>query len=74
MIELDPANRWAIASRADVLIGLGRLDEALEGFSAVLGLDPSDAWAWAGCGRVHEAQGRHEQALAARPPGGGPPR
>lgn len=55
----------ALASRAHLLVSMGRRSEALPDLQAVVGLRPDDASAWFNLGFVLESEGRLDAALAA---------
>ncbi len=63
-IKLRPADAWAISSRGQTYLGLGRYDEALADLDRAIKLDPADAWAIRSRGQVLGNMGCYNEALA----------
>jgi tetratricopeptide (TPR) repeat protein len=62
-IKLRPADAWAISSRGQIYLGLGRYDEALADLDRALELDP-DGETFGSRGQVYRLLGREEEARA----------
>jgi tetratricopeptide (TPR) repeat protein/TolB-like protein/tRNA A-37 threonylcarbamoyl transferase component Bud32 len=77
-LELRPDHGEAWRHKGSALITLGRDEEALAAFERALALNPLDAWAYSGVGRVHfvlrgefaKAMAAYELALSLNPQGG----
>ena len=68
MLGLLPMDRYALASRAHVLVQLNRLDESiasLQQLACLTGPPAQQAAAWFNLGYVLQQAGRHEQARPA---------
>lgn len=68
MLELSPADRYALASRAHVLVPLNRLDEsvlALQQLTGIAGSTFQLGAAWFNLAYVLQQQGRHDKACSA---------
>ncbi len=63
-MALKPGDPDALLNRGNALLTLGRPQEALAGFDAVLARNPRQADALLGRGGAHAALGRPEPALA----------
>src|SRR5215467_2693258 len=63
-IKLHPADAYAISSRGQVYLAIGRYDEALADLGRAIELDASDAWAISARGRALGEMGRFDEALA----------
>src|SRR6266516_3611594 len=59
-IKLRPADAWAISSRGQTYLGLGRYDEALADLDRAITLDPDDAEATGSRGQTCRLLGREE--------------
>ncbi len=64
--QVDPLNADAAVREADLLAGLGRLDEAVSSYERVVLGQPDDARARFGLAEALRKQGRFDDALAAR--------
>lgn len=68
MLALLPADRYALASRAHVLVQINRLDEAIVNLQQLTGIAGSKVQmgaAWFNLGYVLQQKGRHGEALCA---------
>ena len=68
MLELWPADRYALASRAYVLVQLNRLDESvlnLQQLTSVAGSKVQLGTAWFNLAYVFQQKGRHDEACPA---------
>jgi len=68
MLELCPADRHALASRAHVLVQLDRLDESIANLQQLTGIAGSKVQlgtAWFNLAYVLQQKGRHEEACPA---------
>lgn len=68
MLALLPADRYALASRAHVLVQLNRLDESIVNLQQLTGIAGSKVQlgaAWFNLGYVLQQKGRHGEALCA---------
>lgn len=68
MLRLLPADRYALASRAHVLVQLNRLDESIECLEQLTGIAGSRVQlgtAWFNLGYVLQQKGRHDKACFA---------
>ena len=62
-IERNPEDAAAHRDRAETLLGLGRMEEALEGFGRAVTLQPKRASYHADLGAALSLAGAHEAAL-----------
>lgn len=68
MLALLPAERYALASRAHVLVQLNRLDESIVNLQQLTGMAGSKGQqgaAWFNLGYILQQKGRHGEALGA---------
>jgi TolB-like protein/tetratricopeptide (TPR) repeat protein len=63
--EVDPVSAEAITNLAIACLFAGRVDEAAEELAEAIDVDPHYWFAWLQLGRVHERQGRLDDAIAA---------
>src|SRR6266566_338129 len=63
-IKLRPADAWAISSRGQTYLGLGRYDEALADLDRAIELYPAYSWAIARRGETYMEMERYAKALA----------
>jgi tetratricopeptide (TPR) repeat protein len=62
-LELDPADKHALAYRGDCYLWLDRTEEALTDLNSAIEIDPNYAWAIASHGEAFRLTGRLDQAI-----------
>src|SRR5215467_11622694 len=63
-IKLHPADAYAISSRGQVYLAIGRYDEALADLGRAVELDPDDPLVFSARGETYRLMGRFDEALA----------
>jgi tetratricopeptide (TPR) repeat protein len=63
--ELSPGSMQVLLDEAEAQYRLGRQDQALEGFAAILALSPRMSKAWLRIGNLHHQSGQDSEAIVA---------